>query len=324
MFRRSLLCSLSILAIGLITAPKTTCALQINAHYGSSITGNANAAAIEGTIQSAIAAYQAAFADPITVDINFENITSGLGASSTYFYQIDYSAYRTLLGLDATTADDATALGHLPTTTNNPVNGSSRINVSTANLRALHVVNAFSGLGIDGTVYFNSAITNITRPGSNPGKYDLFSVVSHEIFEVLSLGSGLNGLANGAPTPTGAIRPLDLFRYSANGQRSYTTAANAESYFSIDGSEMLVQFNQSDRGDFGDWYSIGNSYIPRVQDAFGTPGAEPNLGVEFRALDVVGYDRILTTPEPATVFAAFVAIPAAVIMLIRKQAARKI
>jgi hypothetical protein len=37
---------------------------------------------------------------------------------------------------------------------------------------------------------------------------------------------------------------------------------------------------------------------PQVQDAFATPGAHPTLGVELRALDVIGYD--LATPEPAS------------------------
>ena len=40
-----------------------------------------------------------------------------------------------------------------------------------------------------------------------------------------------------------------------------------------------------------------------IQDAFGTPGAQPNIGVEVRALDVIGYNRVSfasPVPEPGT------------------------
>ena len=51
------------------------------------------------------------------------------------------------------------------------------------------------------------------------------SLASHEIDEVLGLGSGLN-LPPGFPRQP---RPQDLFRYSAPGTRSYTTSTSATS-----------------------------------------------------------------------------------------------
>ncbi|HSY43008.1 MAG TPA: hypothetical protein VK811_03800, partial [Candidatus Acidoferrum sp.] len=38
--------------------------------------------------------------------------------------------------------------------------------------------------------------------------------------------------------------------------------------------------------------------IPEVQDAFATPGASPNLGVELRVLDVLGYHLVTAEPVP--------------------------
>jgi len=66
------------------------------------------------------------------------------------------------------------------------------------------------------------------------------------------------------------------------------------SYFSVDGGTTnLVNFNQGTVGDRHDWAISGT---PRVQDAFGTPGSAPDLGLaELTALNVVGYN---TAPVP--------------------------
>ena len=75
--------------------------------------------------------------------------------------------------------------------------------------------------------------------------------------------------------------------------------AGAAANFSIDGTTTLVPFHNTNDGfDYGDWQ---NSATVRVQDALGTPGTQPNLGVELRALDVIGYDLVpASVPEPAT------------------------
>jgi hypothetical protein len=56
----------------------------------------------------------------------------------------------------------------------------------------------------------------------------------------------------------------------------------------------LVRFNQDATGDFHDWFSPGGQ-TPRVQDAFATSGAMPNLTVELIALDVIGYHFMVPT-----------------------------
>jgi hypothetical protein len=273
-------------------------ALLITPTFDSTIMSDPNAAAIEGVINTAINGYEADFTDPITVTINFREMTSGLGQSDTWLFDLSYNTFITALHGDAKTADDATALGLLPVQPTNPVTGSGIINVKTAEIRALNISGTFpSGLpgGYDGLIGLNTNLTDIGSPGTT-GQYSLLSVAEHEIDEVLGLGSDVGGtgfFSNPAPE--------DLFRYDSAGNRSYTSNSTANAFFSINGTTDLAQFdNQNDGGDFGDWQSnpLPSGVLPKVQDAFATPGAHPTLGVELRALDVIGYDPAI--PEPAS------------------------
>jgi hypothetical protein len=83
---------------------------------------------------------------------------------------------------------------------------------------------------------------------------------------------------------------MDLFRYDATGARSFNLNASTAAYFSLDGTTDLVQFNQHGGGDFSDWFSWpSGASQPRVQDAYSHAGTAPNMGVEFTALDIMGY-----------------------------------
>jgi len=194
------------------------------------------------------------------------------------------------------TSDDAIALAHLPTATQFfTLFGTRDINVKTADERAVGIA---SGQNPDGFITLTTAIMNLSRTGTqDSSKYDLMAVASHEIDEVLGLGSAL-------PFPfdlTGDPFPEDLFRYDNSGGRSYTATNGAAANFSIDGTTLLAPFhNTNDGADYGDWQ---NGAIVRVQDAFGTAGTQPDLGVELIALDVIGYDLAPASapvPEPAT------------------------
>ncbi len=294
-----LLGAASLLASGAVARATN---LVITPTFDSSIASDPNAAGIENAINGAIAIYENKFADPINVTIDFQEMSSGLGGSEWSYYQIPYSTFISHLRSDATTSEDTTAISNLPQTTINPVTGGTTIDVKTANLRAI----GFNGAlfpssvpgGYDGIISVNTGLTDIGSPGTT-GQYSLVAVVEHEMDEVLGLGSGLSTLSDPLPE--------DLFRYASDGSRSYTTNSSALAYFSIDGTTDLAQFdNQNDGGDWGDWQSNPRAagVGPKVQDAFGTPGSHPTLGVELQALDVIGYDLIgpptVTTPEPGT------------------------
>jgi hypothetical protein len=264
--------------------------LVITPTFDGSIQNDSNVTAIENAINTAIGKYEADFTDPITVNITFQESTSTpLGQSSSSVGTVSYFSYRNALTLDSKTADDTTALAHLPSLTQfQTFFGTSNIDVKTANLRA---VGLSGSANPDGTITLN---TSITTPGGfgSSGAFDLVTVTEHEIDEVLGLGSVL-------PNIPGNPFPEDLFRYTAGGARSFDINPSTQAFFSLDGTTDLAQFHQQngDSGDFGDWQ---NAIQPRVQDWQATGGASPALGVELRALDVIGYDLVTAVPEPAT------------------------
>jgi hypothetical protein len=243
-------------------------------------------ATAEATVRSVIAGYEAAFTDNITVYIQFANMSSGLGQSSTFYYGGTYTNYLSKLAADATSANDSTALAHLPGGTT-PVPTGTSLLATRAAWGAVGVNIAAPSGGVDSTVSLNLSLMNFTRSSIDPSKYDLQAVAQHEINEVLGTSSGL-GWGGGQYTP------MDLYRYTATGSRTFTTSGD-NAYFSINGSTLLAQFNQSAGADYGDFKTSG-----LVQSAFGTPGTTPNMGVELTMLDVVGYNLASPVPEPTT------------------------
>src|SRR5205085_6622589 len=84
--------------------------LIINPTYAANINSDPNATTIKNTIQTAINEYAARFSDNITVNITFQEKTTGLGSSSTALVELAYTDYRSALVSQATTANDVTAL----------------------------------------------------------------------------------------------------------------------------------------------------------------------------------------------------------------------
>jgi hypothetical protein len=264
---------------------------------------------VEAAINTVIVVYEATFVDPITVNITFASMSSGLGQSNTTLNMVSYSDYINALWVDKTNAGDLAPLANLSkTATTNPVTGTSSILVKNADLKALGLTSYLGNpSGSDGKVSIDFAQT--TAAG---GSYSVTAVLEHEIDEVLGLGSDLDLAASTNSAYLNYVAPEDLFRYTTpvNGSavRSYTTSS-ATAYFSLNGTVELAQFNNPNIstcynaqtnvdscGDYGDW-TTGTKV--QVQDAYGTPGSTPALGVELTALDAIGYD-MTATPEPGT------------------------
>jgi hypothetical protein len=276
-----------------ITVNPPLAGLIINPIWDSSITSDPNAAAIENAISNAILVYETKFSDPVTVQITFAEMSGGLGQSSTFISTRPYATFYSALVSDSKTTNDVLALANIPGGSVNPVNGGSSMQLTLPNLRAIGINQSPSGGQSDSTISLNMSIINIDRISINPSKYDLMAVVSHEIDEVLGTSSGLLG---------GTVTPPDLFRYNSSGVRNFTTSGD-DAWVSFDGGlTRPVRYNQNPAGqpsgDFGDWWSYNVPHTPRVQDAFGTAGATPNLGVELTLLDVIGWDLVIPPPVP--------------------------
>jgi autotransporter-associated beta strand protein len=287
-------------------------ALVIDPTFGASITSDPNVAVIEAGIDATIQRVEADIANPITVTIDFQEMTTGLGLSQTTTYDESYSSYRSWLANNQIlSANDTTALASLPNQAANPVTGNSSnssMTIAAPLLRSLGQTaaggltsNGNSGGTFDGDIGLNTSIMNLSRTGTqNAGYYDLQAVAGHEIDEVLGIGGTGSTLSSGDPSVPTTTGVLDLFRYSASGVRSFNLNPNVNAYFSINGGNTnLVYFDQNNEGaDFSDWGNgtanaeAGNT-PPQLQDSFGTPGADTNIGVnELTALDVVGYNLI--------------------------------
>ncbi len=254
-------------------------------------------AAVQATIASGLAEYAALFNDNVNVSIKFVSSGTGLGSSSTYSFGVGYQTYYNALVADGSSAADATALARLlldGAGANNPVNNTATISQGRAGLAAVGINIDTSGIAnyVDGEIDLNLGIMNLDRITTNPAKYDLKAVLQHEVDEVMGTISNV-----GSANP----RPVDLFRYNAAGARTFTTAGD-NAYFSINGTTQLARYNQSSGGDYGDWWSAFGGNTPQVQDAFSTPGASPNLGVEITLLDVIGWTRTSqnAVPEPGS------------------------
>lgn len=248
-------------------------ALTINPIWDASITNDPNAAQIESIINGVLATYEIAYAGTnLTLQVNvLADPTIGGANNSPYGLSVSYSAYRAALQSHATTLDDVTVLAGLNAVS--PINASSSVSLSRANAAALGFTVPQNADG--------SVTTGTIRMGLTSGApvYAGFiqQAFAHELDEELGTIAGIGGT-----TP----RSMDFTRYSAAGQRSFTSDTTTHAYVSIDGVNMLAEYNQFNRtgGDWGD-FALGN--VKHIQDYAVSGSTVP--AVELRMLDSVGY-----------------------------------
>jgi hypothetical protein len=264
--------------------------LTIIPTFDSSITSDPNGAAMTNAINAAIQVLQTNLVDNVTVNITFKSDESvGLGESSTFGGDYSYASFLAALRSHATSATDTNALNTLPNSATDPVIGGTQIHLTTAQARLLGLG---SDTGTDSTIKLKMSSMNFARPPADPNKYDLQQVTEHELDEVLGISSGL--------PDTSEVWPVDLFRYTTNLVRTFTTNDD-NAYFSPDGIKLLARFNMDPGGDYGDYWSTYyptnwspitgvTLNFPQVQDAFSGPNVDIDIGVaELTVLDIVGW-----------------------------------
>jgi hypothetical protein len=285
-----------------VSIPLSAHALNIVAHYDSSVTNQASFGTIQSAFTTAAQYFQNTFTDPITVDINvywgaagpFSTNPSGGVSDATYLTNFNYSAARTALTGDAKSANDFAAVGNVPAANPGPY---PNFTISTAEAQALGLSFAYSDalfegsnttFGIsDGAISFNSNTNqwffNPSSPVSN--KFDFVGTAMHEISEILGRATFIK---------LGEDVVYDYFRFTAPGTPSFATNA-AGVYFSIDnGTNSINTFNSGGGGDLADWAGATldpyNAFLSNGVTAAISPG-------DTTALDVIGYDLV---PEPSS------------------------
>jgi PEP-CTERM motif len=268
-------------------------ALVITPVFASSITSLSNAATVEGAINQAIDVYEQDFSSNVDIQIEFsfgtidgQKVAAGDASESISYMYTGFSYADVVSELQEATAANpgdatlASAVAHLPAT--NPT-GMSSFSITEADAQALGLTPP-SGMGIDGYVGFNTALSyDYNTTGSTAaGEYDFVALAEHEMSEVMGR---LSGLSSAKPT---YATPYDLFRYSAPGKNSfsYSTAA----YFSVNGGQTdLAAFNSTGGGDRGDWLTTSTS--ADAYDATATTGANLALSApDIDALDALGWN----------------------------------
>jgi hypothetical protein len=266
------------------------------------------------TAVNAVAAeFSADFSNPITLNITVGgNGTIGLAQSSATGYAgFSYSDFRS--ALLSNSPGDAADLPVTDPTINatNPTGGN--FSFHTAQLKALGLTSLLGGgyspTSTDGNVDFSTAVGWAfgTTPSGRmqPNQYDFMSSIEHEFSEIMGRVSGLDPQT----TTSKDFSAFDLFRYSANGVRSFSSITspvltdsngnpvypNPIAYYSLDGGATNLRSFQDVTGDdIHDWAGANHDSF----DAEGpTNDYEPVTALDLQAMYSVGY---IPAPEPAS------------------------
>jgi len=236
----------------------------------------------------------------INIDVGYGEIAgssmsaSALGESESYGYLTNYS----------TVTGALTKAGYSFTASNEPTG--AQFFVTSAEAKAMGLVSATSS-SVDGYIGFSTlsgtgyswnlhAQVGSTDSGTGSKQFDLESVASHEISEILGRIGMEGAKMNGKATYT----PFDLFDFSSAGTLALSGNGG---YFSIDnGATNLGAFNNANTngGDISDWASVSStsqshtfgltSGYQDAYDAFGFPGVNGQVSsADFAAVAALGY-----------------------------------
>jgi hypothetical protein len=263
--------------------------LQINLIADDSV---ANApAGFTTAMQTAAAILEAAFSDPITINIrygwgSYDNVADPALIGGDFAYAdalasdvVPYDTLRSWLVADATTAHDTAALNSLPASSASFPNGNNDFFVASAQERAL---GHFAGASetVDGAIAFGTAV----------GSSSWVAVALHEMTHALGR---VTLFYETAPTI------LDMFRYGAAGafEWSETKSSAAPSYLSIDGGvSRIADFGQT--SDYGDFLNSGvQGPNDPFNEFFGGNTYATLTGADIATLDVIGFDPVPPPPD---------------------------
>jgi Ca2+-binding RTX toxin-like protein len=232
---------------------------------------------------------QSHFTNSVTVgvDFNFQPLGAGFSAQNNFSETpVSYSTFTAALRAHATTADDMLAVNGLPAV---DPSGGAGFSIPTTEARIL-------GLAVQ----TNSIDDSVTLNSDLPFTFgqDAVGALEHEISE------GVFGRTASLGFASTRWNPLDLFRFTATGQRDFTGGSDGvTTFFGVDAAHLsaLAYHNsinaagQNDGFDLGDWSGTRG-------DAFG-PGGPNSPGsisaTDLQVLDVLGWNP---TGAPGSAF----------------------
>lgn len=311
-----------------------------------------------GAFQTAASYWSSKLSDNVTVYVNisFSDLGSNvLGSTRSEQTTVSYGNLRSFLSADAKSALDAAAVaslqagnaasfwatqGDLSSRFDNDGSANNRsFVINTANAKAIGM-NLGPNLGaLDATISFANAFAGSFAysrvNGQVPGnKIDFITVAEHEIGHALGFVSGvdivdgcvshaaqcgLSGLPNEFEN-FAIYSPLDLFRYSASGQRDVTVGGAP--YLSVDGGLTSIEpFSTGEEHGNGSQASHFGTGAINLMRPFVTAGLSYDATAsDLAAFDAIGWDLAAAVPEPSQY--ALLLAGVAAISLVRRRSKR--
>ncbi|HLJ96103.1 MAG TPA: hypothetical protein VKU02_23205 [Gemmataceae bacterium] len=259
--------------------------------FDPSITGAANAAAIENTINAAITYFQSTLSNPINVSILFQaDPTIGGGSSQTSIMTVPYAQFRAALASETQTADTMTALANLPTQANNPVNNAPSLALSSANVRALGIQALY-------TVTFSAAATmqfSFSGATSTPFTYTPGTTAAQDLqtnLQTIAALDAADGRGNDMITVTGVSTGSFLVEIDAqNGNVGGTLSA----------SDASVQVQVAAPASVDSTITLNPTYDPATN--FGIVEHEMDEALGFSSALPNGGGALPNTPNPIDLY----------------------
>jgi hypothetical protein len=258
--------------------------------YGAGVT-----ATFQNEIVAAENFYQSHYTNAVTLTCSF-NVASlnpaYSGENSFSPVGVSYSQLRSALASHATSADQLAAAAALANLAD--PSGGRGFEISVGEARILGLAGPGTG-AVDDSVVLNSYYWTASALQNDPN--DAIDVVEHEISE-------------GAMGRIGSLgvdyywAPMDLFRYTASGQRDFTGGSDGvPTYFSPNGQNVNtgLQYHNSinssgqfDGFDLADWDGVGADATDSDPFGPGGPGAGGSgvlSATDLEIMDVLGWTR---------------------------------
>jgi hypothetical protein len=225
----------------------------------------------------------------ITLNMKFDAVAQGTGGTflaTNSFGLIEGISYTTLknaLAAHATSADAQAALATLPAT---DPSGGIGWSLPVAYARMLGIT--LAAPATDDTVILN------TSYNWSYGQ-DVIGTIEHELTEgAMGRIGGLGKNTDNGGNPIWST--MDLFRYSASGVHDFSDGQDGKTaYFSVDGIQMLVPFNNQYSG--ATRVNDGDTADFSVLDVFGF--GSPGTGLVLSSTDIKNMNVLGWTPASA-------------------------